>query len=142
MLKRTQVQYKLILAQSGICLYCGMPADVRDHAQPFIHHEWLERKGRVLVLACKECNAVLGASVQYNLRDRIVELKRRLAKRHRRLLAIPDWEPGEFAGMSLNLMAGILRKLAARDLVRARLAFDFDEWRALGEPEELLPWGE
>ena len=97
------------------CYYCGLPATCIDHVVPLslinsledadLLEIMLNRRRRLTVDACHECNALLGGRYFPLLSERVAYVKKRLAKRHdalslrtlrergldpSRLLAIPD----------------------------------------------------
>ena len=74
------------------CYYCGLPATSKDHAVPrallraladdpdaLRHIMWNRRE---TVPCCRECNCLLGASVQNTLEERKAFLKERLRRRY------------------------------------------------------------
>ena len=126
-------------AGSDWCVYCGVPATVRDHFYPRAavsswHGIMVSRHVRRLcftVPACWECNSLLGSRVALTFEGRRAYLRQRLRREYARRLKSPRWSQAE-----LNKTRGILRKhieacQAQRDLVISRLEYD--------HPEEIGP---
>jgi hypothetical protein len=113
------------------CYYCGMMASGVDHVIPLVvwkqlgHLKPIEEilAGRILsVPCCRECNLLLGASIQDTLVQRKAELKRRLKQRYTKFLRMPTWTDEEIMVMSFRLQEFIRRgeKIKLRTLQRLR----------------------
>jgi len=136
-IKRNKSGYKKIFFEDGICVYCGVPQEVGDHSLPYSAKDAFNPTCRWLVPACRECNALAGASVQHYLSERIVFVKERLQKRYARLLRTPSWSVDELAEMSPEFRDRILLIHHSKQFIRDRLAFDYFTWVELGKPREL-----
>jgi hypothetical protein len=71
-----------------LCLYCGEPAECRDHVPPLSRIEAyrrfnLEREVYVKVWCCTECNRLLSDSLQIDLIERIDNLKQLLRLKYK-----------------------------------------------------------
>ena len=137
-LKRTTSGYKKIFFEDGVCIYCGVPWEVEDHALPYSAKDAFDPFTRYLVPACKECNVVLGSSIQHLLSTRITVAKERLRSRYLKLLQMPEWSQRELEEMSPEFQASILQNLELKNIILNRLAFDYFLWTELGRPKELL----
>ena len=123
------------LIDVSLCYYCGEIANGIDHVIPQVviktyeatqDKELLKKLygDRVLkVPACKECNCLLGATIQPTLRARKSILKEKLRKRYRELLLTPDWEEEEFREIGDGLKKYIKGSMAKRDRIKRRIRF-------------------
>jgi len=113
------------------CYYCGLPATSKDHAVPrallraladdpdaLRHIMWNRRE---TVPCCRECNCLLGVSVQNTLEERKAFLKERLRRRYTRFLSIPDWSEEELFEMSGRLRRYVVSGLKKKAVALARL---------------------
>jgi hypothetical protein len=120
-----------VLAQP--CFYCGLPADTIDHVVPQSllqavrdsGEEGLiaaidERHRRMTVRACHECNSLAGGKYHQRLDERAEYIRKRLAERYRKALAMPDWADTELMGLSERLRNYVISALLRRDLVLRR----------------------
>jgi hypothetical protein len=122
-----------------VCIYCGVPKEVLDHALPYSKREFPQAGERVLVPACHECNAILKDSLQHTLSDRIKVAKIKLANRYAKVLRTPSWGLEELMELSENLRMQIMHNISLKRFVEDRLAFDYFLWIDLYRPEDLLP---
>lgn len=125
--------------KDSVCIYCGMPAECREHAAPYAWRHTDRLVNRIFVPACKECNAILGCSLQSTLKERIVEAKRRLKVRHKTELAIPHWTLEELLELGPSLRQVVLAGQHLQLRLIARLNFAYFEWVGRGRPEWELP---
>ena len=115
------------------CYYCGLPGDQIEHVIPRVVlrslNDFPELKARftrgrkLIVPACRECNTLLGASLQKTLQERKAYLKERLRRRYKRLLAMPVWEEYELEEMGPHLRQNIEANIKKAELIRERLAW-------------------
>lgn len=118
------------------CFYCGFPATTRDHSIPVSilwtiirNQNWdlLEQlkagyeRGELVVPACRECNSLLAAGLDYSLEERKLRLKGLLKKKYKRYLDLPDWNEKELAEMGYSLLEWINSSLAFRNNILMRL---------------------
>lgn len=114
----------------SICFYCGLPATCEDHTFPLIFLDaMLKSEGDIpydrlfVVPSCKECNGILNTNVFPHLRMRKQYLKRRLARRYKKLLIMPDWRDIDLVEMSQRLVHDIELHLAKKEQIKQRLAY-------------------
>jgi hypothetical protein len=110
------------------CAYCGQIADTEDHvpprsARPYllaanIAHSFLS------VAACRECNNLLSYLPYWTVSDRRAYIKKRLAQKYKRLLAIPGWSDSELKELGPSLQLDVIVGIVQRNVVRARLLWD------------------
>lgn len=89
------------------CFYCGDPAECFDHVPPICRVSDYESFGlahpRYLkVPACHECNTLAGSEVQESILERNEVVKAALRRKHRRVLASPEWDADDFANAALR----------------------------------------
>lgn len=116
------------------CYYCGQPADTIDHVVPTSLLDAIrnsgdvgliaaitERRRKMTVQACRECNLLAGAVYDQTLADRKARIAKRFERRHRRALEMPDWADSELMELSPGLRGYVLNALIERDYLRERL---------------------
>ncbi|GAG16814.1 unnamed protein product [marine sediment metagenome] len=117
--------------EENTCYYCGMPASAVDHTIPRIILESLREfkdtlqqmtRGRKLTVpCCGECNSMLGASYQRTLEERKQELKYRLRRKYKKLLAMPYWTDEQIDEFGFHLRDYIEESARQREVVEFRL---------------------
>lgn len=110
------------------CFYCGLPADTFDHQPPLSRvHDYealsLIHEEYVKVPCCRECNSMLGASLNSCLIDRERQLKKLMQHKYRASLKVPDWPKEELAQLGKNMRSEINVAIEARDAVEMRLDY-------------------
>ena len=116
------------------CYYCGDVATVTEHVIPrsilrqYAHLSLDELRqvtvGRKLVVpACKECNYLLGDSMQETINERKNLVKKKLAKRYKKLLRMPNWTREELEEMGPGLAKYIQHCVEEKRWIRARIAY-------------------
>jgi len=116
------------------CYYCGARADTMDHVIPKVILEQVRlttdskmreaflRNNRVTqVSSCLECNTLLSTSYFDSIGERKAALKKKLYRRYKKILEMPDWDDSDFKGMAVSLRNYILGRLLLRDFIRDRL---------------------
>ena len=113
-----------------VCVYCGESADSRDHAPSLasLHRimdtvpssEWPRCH---LYPSCRECNMLLNDCADHTMVNRRGVAHKRLRKRHKRLLEMPNWEPEELSDLSPRLRESVEASLRQRERLRERLRF-------------------
>lgn len=111
-----------------LCVYCGAPADTRDHVPPITRvcdYEAfnLTHEMYLLVPCCNACNSILSDSLQENILDRIEHLKGILSSRYTRRLKSQEWQQDEIAELGRNLRSHVAVAAAKDDRVRARVNY-------------------
>jgi len=119
-----------------ICHYCGLPADSTDHVVPQsllrairdsgderLLREVSERRRKMTVTACRECNSLASAKYDDTLADRKRRVQLALRRKYKRVLAMPDWSHHELADMSELMQAWIIAGLLERDELRSRVSW-------------------
>lgn len=114
------------------CVYCGVPATVRDHFYPRAavsswHGIMVSRHVRRLcftVPACWECNALLGSRVALTFEGRREYLRQRLRRKYAARLKAPRWTKAEQAKLRGMLKTHVAARQMERDLILARLSYE------------------
>lgn len=127
--------YRTHYTEQRSCFYCDEPATDRDHAPPVA---WVEsntitqwRKMRiplVKVLACAECNRLIGSKPLFTTRERLEFLDRSLTDRYEKATNL--WTDEEISEMSpqfaktirarRSALIGLHRRICAVQRRRAR----------------------
>ena len=122
-----------IWGTQNICYYCGRYADSIDHVIPqstlrqLVCLEDKEitkailRKRALKVWACRECNHLLGSSLQDSLIERKQFLKEKLRKRYKRIIALPKWEIDELEDMGYVLRNYIENSARLKEFIVQRI---------------------
>ena len=116
------------------CIYCGVEAEVLDHAYPISREPTLAPRGMMLLVpSCAQCNSLAGDALHRTLDERREFIRRRLRKRHKSLLNTPEWEDSELAQLKGRLRESVLNALEAKRRLSLRLAYhpdanDGDDW--------------
>jgi hypothetical protein len=118
------------------CHYCGMPADSIDHVVPqavlddardsgdeALLAAVTERRRRLIVAACRECNSLARSVMDPTLAARTARVKVALRRRHRKALAMPDWSDRELMEVSVGIRLLVIHAINERDILRQRLAW-------------------
>jgi hypothetical protein len=142
------VEWAGIEDEANPCYYCGIAADGVDHVVPRSVINSLRDSGldeasavalgrarRLIVPCCRECNGLAGAKYHDTLAERAAFVRERLAHRHRKALAMPDWSASELAELSHGLRGLVIAGLFERDLLRRRLRY-----RARGLTSQDVSW--
>ncbi len=118
------------------CEYCHAPADTIDHVVPqsllesvrdsgddVLIAAIVERRRRMTVACCRECNSLAGAVFDQTLAIRRKRIAERFERRHRRRLEMPEWSPTELMELSPMLRGLVLAAIIEQELLRERLRF-------------------
>lgn len=110
------------------CFYCGAPADTFDHQPPLSRvHDYealsLANEVYVKVPCCRECNTLLGASLNECLIGRERQVKKLLMHKYRRALKTPDWPEIDVKKLGKNMRSSVKAALEVRDAVELRLDY-------------------
>lgn len=119
--------YKLV-CKDPICVYCGVPSTTIDHFVPISVVAMLAEvmdvvHGRVLLPSCGECNLLAGANLFKTVAAKRRFIHKKLAKRYKRVLAIPSWSPVELAELDYALRDLVTKGLVQQTWLRARLGW-------------------
>lgn len=104
------------------CYYCGEPGNHRDHTVPSSYSQntrSFDVSG--IVIACPECNQLLGNKIFSSMMERSQYLIDRISKRHKAALNTPDWSERELNKLEANLRAYVEASLRDRDIILRRL---------------------
>ncbi len=118
--------------EGDCCYYCGRQATQIDHVVPQstirmiamstenITYDLMKNRA-LTVHSCGECNRLLSDSYQDTLIERKAELKKRLRRRYKKILEMPDWNEKEFEGLEWFFQSDIEYHLQKKELVKKRL---------------------
>jgi hypothetical protein len=110
------------------CFYCGEPAGELDHAPPlsrvdaYVAFDLAEER-YIKVWSCRECNSLLGDSLQIDLLARERELKLRLRRKYRHHLGLAEWTEEELSEMSRPFLRMLRGSTKVRLTIEQRLDF-------------------
>ena len=117
------------------CFYCGDPADAHDHCPPISRVDdyralGLRNERFFLVVACKECNDMLGSTLQASLAARHDVLKHLLFARYAKRLKTPYWSAEELSELGPRMRREVKAAMRVAERIEQRLAYDrsYAEW--------------
>jgi len=102
------------------CYYCGAVATDREHVVP---RQYIPNNNIMKVDSCKECNLLLGYTVQDSLQLRKDYLKEKLRIRYKKILTLPEWTEEELEEMEYNLRLHIEQGRRLKEIIKERLAW-------------------
>jgi hypothetical protein len=109
------------------CVYCGNPANCKDHVPPKAHRGKIIMAGLkdrfpfLVVPACMECNNLLWSHPIWTIHERRKFIRKRLAQRYRRLLRMPEWSHDELDELDEN---GRLRQYVENSITAQAVLLD------------------
>ena len=110
------------------CLYCGLPADTKDHFIPRVYVSRMTQiradlgaKAKLIVPACRECNSTAGDHIFDTISEKRTFIKQQYRKKYRKLLESPNWTEDELNQLGLSLQTTIRASQAGKELMKARL---------------------
>lgn len=112
---------------SRVCMYCGEPADNKEHVIP----KSLSGENTPKVWSCLECNVLAGSNVFESIDEKTDYIHEKLAKRYAKYIEMPHWSDDEILQLKRNLRIGVQRAERIRQWILSRLA-----WR--GNPRALI----
>jgi len=113
------------------CYYCGMPATEKEHVIPKailrafedVGIEEIISRRKLLVRACRECNALLGSTYQTTLAERKAFLKAALRDRYRSVLKMKDWTEEKLSELGPTLRTHVESAMRLKRLTEWRLVW-------------------
>jgi len=107
------------------CIYCGAPADTKDHIIPLTYlyngrPKNPKGKGET-VDCCRECNTLLGAKALFSVAERAEYLANALERRYRKVLKAPYWSDEEIEELDGELKQTIKAKQFLREEILERV---------------------
>jgi len=151
------VRYLIVSGERGpfcnLCVYCGEPADTRDHVPPLSRVSDYESLGLrteiyLKVPCCQECNTLAGNELQDSITERVEFIKGRIARKYLYRASLVEWDEDELDELGpvlrskvvsgskrikraqdrVNYYAGIDMVMAQIDPDRYGRAHDEDNW--------------
>lgn len=111
----------------GVCVYCGISAETRDHLLPRTWTGESVRRNVLTVPACRQCNTAINDRYAPSITARRKLSHDYIARKNARLLRMPEWSPDEVAELGDSLRSTVERGVFNRRLTRARLAWPEDD---------------
>lgn len=110
------------------CFYCGCFGAEYDHCPPMSRVDDyralnLPREEYIQVLACRECNSLLGSSLQNSLVDRLLDVRTLLKNRYSKELSMPKWSKREKMELGKNLRRAVQHTALLRKQLEIRLTY-------------------
>lgn len=109
------------------CIYCGLPAEGRDHFIPtsfvttMLSAGIVPKRTKVIVPACRECNSTAGSKVFGTIREKRAYIHDRYRQKYAKLLEAPAWSEEELEELGTFLRGYVRGSGEGRRLLLARL---------------------
>lgn len=114
----------------GVCAYCGLPADSKDHvpslsfvAEMGTMHCFDNKIPLVLVPSCRECNSILGNKLLPTFEERRHFIAKKLKTRYGKYARLRKWDFDEIAEIGRGLKPLLCGMQDARSIALRRIAF-------------------
>jgi hypothetical protein len=120
---------------SGICVYCGMPAEDRDHLLPISITGTAARKFVLTVPSCKECNSqAIGQFPSANITERRAVAHGYIRRKYAKALQTRDWSAEELEEFEGMLRVSVEAAITKKKIIVSRLSWPHDpnyDWEAI-----------
>jgi len=103
-----------------ICMYCGEPADDREHVYP----RSLFRNNTPKVWACSECNNIASNRLFDCIEDKRDFIHKKIRKKYKWVFKTPNWDKDEINQLGYVLKTEILSAIRLKEIITRRL-----EWK-------------
>ena len=107
----------------GVCVYCGMSANTKDHLLPRTWTGESVRRHVLTVPACYECNSAINDRYIPAINDRRKQAQLYIARKNKKLLRMPDWTQEAINELGPTLRSAIERGVHDLKIIRARLGW-------------------
>jgi hypothetical protein len=101
-------------------MYCGEPADQREHVFP----KSIVGENTPIVWACKECNCIAGAILFDSISEKRAHIQARLRQKYAWVFRVPQWDDDEIAELGPAMRAEVRKSMRIRKWITKRLRFD------------------
>ena len=115
-------KYHLVNGERGpfswLCVYCGMPADTKEHYPPISRVSDYESLGGVIFIkfpCCSHCNSIAGSYLDDTILARIERVKDRMQQKWNKRFKAEEWDDEEFEELGRNLQSYVSTE-TAKDL--------------------------
>lgn len=109
-----------------ICVYCGQPADTRDHIIPTAL-TGVERRNSVLTVpACRQCNSAIGSTIVFSIDGRRTVAQAYIRRKYGKALKRPDYTPSEIQEFEGSLRLSVIASQEEKVWVQSRLEWPKD----------------
>jgi hypothetical protein len=110
------------------CMYCGVPADSRDHFVPRSYTNKMRAMGSSVhvsetVPCCRECNSTAGATIFSNVREKRFYIQDKYRNKYAKILNTPDWTQKELDELGPTLKSHVINGLRAKEITKQRIAW-------------------
>jgi hypothetical protein len=110
------------------CVYCGDLAQAWDHFLPLsaaaaLHRIGFGISGTKLLPACRECNSIAGCKVFVSVGKKRRYIQENIAKKHRKILEMPNWNDRELAALSDKLRGFVFAATEEKRAIIERLTW-------------------
>lgn len=110
----------------GVCVYCGMPADTKDHILPRTWSGDSDRRRVVTVPACRECNSAIGEAYAPTVAERREIAHRYIRRRYAKYLKYVIRGQSDLDTMGHLMRTATIDARRKHEATMARLAWPTD----------------
>lgn len=100
-----------------ICMYCGDPADQREHVIPYSY----SGDNTAIVWSCRECNLLASDYLFETIEDKGRFINERLKAKYEKILNIPQWCDDELEELDGNMKCNVLGMIEVQKWIRKRI---------------------
>lgn len=130
-LKKIAGLYKLKFRWSSACVYCGEPANSKDHVLAISWSTALNlsalngetNQAITLVPACIECNDLAGSTPTLTVKAKRALIHKKLRTKYKNLIEMPDWDQDEINQTHGRLKQSIIAALKKRQIIWNRVTW-------------------
>lgn len=112
----------------GLCVYCGLVSQSRDHLIPTAWTGIGERAHILTVPSCLQCNGAISDAPVWAIDQRRAIAQAYLRKKYRKVLARPDYSKDEVYEFEGRLRQAVLAGMAEKQTVLDRLSWPEDPY--------------
>lgn len=113
---------------AGVCIYCGMPGEQRDHLLPRPVTGEALRRYVLVVPSCGECNNFINDFPEAHVGKRRERAQKAIAKRNKNLLDRPHKTAADMRDLGPHLRSVALKNNNRAKAIRLRLSWPTDPY--------------
>lgn len=106
--------------ENYMCAYCGDPSEEIEHVFPVC-----SGLPTFTVPACRECNSMASGSLFDSFDDKFYEIKKRRAKKYKKVLCMPEWSAEELMELSGKMRLYVESCESMRKHIKKLIDFDW-----------------
>jgi len=120
-IKRYHTTYTRLDVDWEVCIYCGDEGEITtDHVPAISLAALVDMDDRLLVPSCRPCNLMI-SNDGLDIQERAEILYKRLKRKYKKILSIPDWDEDELKDLGYNLRMKITKDVIVKTHISRRL---------------------